>query len=103
MRAINDGGASMLDNWRIGMEKTETGVMVMKDGKAWGTSYEDGYSTSYGWINPAEAEIHEPESCTKTTDVTYENSPYIEELRTGKLVMVERKTVVRIMEAVNAR
>ena len=32
------------------MEKTEYGVMVMKDGKAWGIIHEDGHSTSYGWV-----------------------------------------------------
>jgi len=93
----------MLDNIGIGMEKTETGVMVMKDGKAWGTTYEDGYSTSYGWMNPSDAPIHDPKYCTETTDVTYENSPHIKELRTGKLVMVERKTTVVIIEDIHAR
>ena len=77
--------------------KTETGVMVMKDGKGWGIVYEDGRSTSYGWMDPEDAPIHDPDSCTKTTDVTWKDSHHTEELLTGKLVSVERTTKVRIL------
>lgn len=45
--------------------KIETGVMVMKDGKAWGIIYEDGRSTSYGWMAPENAPIHDPEFCLR--------------------------------------
>lgn len=68
----------------------------MKDGKAWGRTYEDGHSTSYGWMSPEDAPIHNPEYCKKTTDVTYADSHYIDELETGELVNVERKTEVII-------
>ena len=74
--------------------KVETGVMVMKDGKAWGTVYADGHSTSYGWIAPEDAQLHNPKFCKKPEDVTYRDSPYIAKLRTGKLVHVERRTEV---------
>jgi hypothetical protein len=74
--------------------KIETGVMVMKDGKAWGIAYEDGLSVSYGWIPPEDAQIHNPEFCKRPEDVTFDGSPYIAELRTGKLVHVERRTEV---------
>ena len=74
--------------------KIETGVMVMKDGKAWGITYEDGHSTSYGWMAPEDAPIHDPRYCKKPEDVTYRESHYIAELRTGKLVHVERRTEV---------
>ena len=82
------------------MIKKETGVMVMKDGKAWGVTYKDGHSTDYGWLNPADkaAVIHDPKFCTKTTDVTYKDSYLIPELQTGKLVKVERVTEVRILD-----
>lgn len=80
------------------MEKIETGVMVMKDGKAWGIEYDDGYSTSYGWINPADATIHNPQYCKKTTDVTYGGSPYVKELETASLVRIERRTTVTIIQ-----
>ena len=80
------------------MEKIERGLMVMKDGKAWGEEYADGQSTSYGWLNPADkrAEIHNPEFCKKPTDVTYKGSHYTDELLTAKLVSVERVTTVKI-------
>lgn len=78
--------------------KTETGVMVMKDGKGWGIVYEDGRSTAYGWMDPEDADISDPKYCTKTTSVTYEGSHYTEELLTGKLVSVERTTTVAIIK-----
>ena len=79
------------------MVKKETGVMVMKDGLAWGIEYEDGYSTSFGWINPADAPIHNPKYCKRPEDVTYKNSPHFRELKTAKLVEVERTTSVEIV------
>jgi len=78
--------------------KIETGVMVMKNGKAWGITHEDGHSTSYGWMEPESAPISDPRYCNKPTDVTYRNSPYIQELSTAKIVKVERTTTVRIIE-----
>lgn len=79
--------------------KVERGVMVMKDGKAWGITYKDGYSTSYGWIEPEDAPIHDPEFCKNPTDVTWQGSHYVDELKTGKLVEVERVTKVKILGA----
>ena len=78
--------------------KIEKGVMIMKDGKAWGKEYEDSHSTSYGWIIPENAPIHDPDFCKATTDATYAGSPYIDELKTGKLISVTRKTEVIINE-----
>jgi len=74
--------------------RVETGVMVMKDGKAWGIIYEDGQATAYGFTDPENATIHDPEFCRQTTDVTYKNSPDTKELLTAKLVHVERRTEV---------
>lgn len=76
--------------------KIENGVMVMKNGKAWGVEYSDGRSKSYGWIEPENAPIHDPEFCKGPLDVTYADSPYIPELSTAKLVSVERRTEVII-------
>ena len=67
----------------------------MKDGKAWGRGENDGGSQSEGWMYPEYAEIHDPEFCKKPTDVTWQDSPYTEELKTAKLVHVERTTTVR--------
>jgi len=76
--------------------KIETGVMVMKEGKAWGKIYEDGRETNYGWMDAAYAEISNPEFCKKTSDVTYKGSHYIEELSTGKITNVKRITTIEI-------
>lgn len=70
--------------------------MVMKNGKAWGKVWEDGYSTEYGWMNPDVAPIHNPEYVKNPTDVTYKGSRYIKELSKAKLVNVERRTEVII-------
>ena len=78
--------------------KTETGVMIMKNGKAWGITYEDGYSTSYGWMDAESAPIHDPKYCKVPTDVTWQGSHYTEELETGKLVHVRRTTTVEILQ-----
>lgn len=78
------------------MKKIVKGVMVMKDDLAWGKTYSDGQCTSYGWMDPCDAPIHDPKFCKETTDVTYLGSPYIKELLKGKLVLVERETIVRI-------
>ena len=77
-------------------EKIETGVMVMKDGKAWGKTYDDGHATSYGWMSPCDAPIHDPRYCRKTTDLTYTGSQYTKELEAGKIVHVTRKTIVEV-------
>ena len=77
--------------------KIERGVMVMKNGKAWGVVYEDGQSTSYGWMDSESAPIHDPKYCKKPTDVTYQGSHYTRELETGALVMVERRTEVIVL------
>jgi len=79
------------------MKKIERGVMVMKNGKAWGIEYEDGRETMYGWMNPVDAPIHDPQFCKNPLDVTYENSPHITELSTAQLVAVERETIVKIV------
>ena len=88
-------GSVHLNNDKI--MRTEIGVMVMKNGKAWGITYNDGRSTSYGWMDPESAPMHDPKHCKKTTSVTYEGSPYTKELETGKIVKVRRTTVVEIL------
>lgn len=76
--------------------KTETGVMVMKNGKAWGFTYKDGHKTSCGWVDLEDATIHDPAHCKQPTDVTYKGSPYEAQLRTAKLVSVQRTTTVKV-------
>lgn len=81
--------------------KIERGVMVMKDGKAWGCTYEDGQITTFGWMDPEDAPIHNPRYCKKPTDVTYKTSPDIKELRTAKVVHVKRVITVEIEHEVS--
>lgn len=70
--------------------------MVMLGDQAWGCIWEDGYSTSYGWMDPCRAPIHDPRYCRKVTDVTYRGSHYIRELSKGRLVKVKRTTKVEV-------
>ena len=79
--------------------KTACGVMVMKDGRGWGVVYEDGRETCYGWMAPEDSPIHDPERCKRPTDVTWKGSPHIDELKSAKLVKVERVTKVRFLDA----
>jgi hypothetical protein len=77
--------------------KAEFGVMLMKDGRAWGKSHDDGFSTHYDWIDPVDAPIHDPCYCTKPSDVTYEGSPNLSQIESGVLVQVVRVTCVEII------
>jgi len=77
--------------------KTETGVIIVKDGKAWGKTHSDGNSTSYGWMNIESAKIYSQEFVTKPTDVTYRGSFDERELSTGKIVRVRRTTNVELI------
>ena len=74
--------------------KIETGMMIMKDGKAWGVAYEDGRSKEYGWVGPEEALIYDQRFCTWPSDVTYKGDHNLSEISSGKLVSVERITKV---------
>lgn len=78
--------------------RIESGVMIMKDGKAWGVAYSDGQTTAYGWVNPEQAPIHDPKHLVKPTDATWQGSGYADELRKGKIVHVERRTQVIVKE-----
>jgi hypothetical protein len=78
--------------------KIETGVMIMKDGKGWGLSFEDGHCTCYGWVDVESADIHNPEFLKRPEDATWKGSHEVAELRKGVIVPVQRLTkVVRIV------
>ena len=81
--------------------KTETGVMLMKDGKAWGVVYADGHSTKEGWMPLEDAPLHNPEFCIIPSSLLSlmdtPNSRRYREVHSGKLVKVTRTTVVRIL------
>jgi len=91
--------ASVMPFGQEGIVRIEKGVMVMKNGKAWGKTYADGQATEYGWMDAESAPIHDPKYCKKPTDVTCNGSPYTKELATGEIVSVERRTEVIVLEA----
>lgn len=68
--------------------KTVSGVIIMKNGKAWGTIYKDSQCEAYGWIDPIKAKVLDPLCCKRPTDATYKGGPYIRELESAKLVHV---------------
>lgn len=77
--------------------KTERGVMLMKDGKAWGgISY--GWNDYHeGWMDPCDVEhvkIYDPTYCKRRCHVA---RCYTPELEGSKLVHVERTTEVKIL------
>ena len=79
-------------------ERTEEGVMIMKDGLAWGETYADGRETSYGWMDPTmEGVDFTHKSYAKflqhPTDAS-SRPHHIKELSTGKIVKVKRTMIV---------
>lgn len=79
--------------------KIERGVMVVNaDGKAWGTLYEDGNSWDWGWVDIENGGLHDARYCRTPTDVTYQGSPYTYRLSKAKLVRVERRTEVVVLD-----
>ena len=71
--------------------KVERGVMVIKDGKAWGQTYSDGKYTDYGWMDLEDAPIHDPKYVKSPSSVTWLDSPYLEELESAEIVHVRRE------------
>jgi hypothetical protein len=80
-------------------EHTEEGVMIMKDGLAWGETYADGRETNYGWMDPTAKTVRfthksRAEFLQHPTDATWTGSHYTRELSTGKIVKVKRTVTV---------
>lgn len=70
-----------------------SGVMVVKDGKAWGVEYEDGKGRAYGWVEIANGEIHDPRYCKHPLDVTYVGS-HDEKKLAGATLLLARQIVI---------
>ena len=75
---------------------TEKGVVIQLGDKFWGVEYEDTNSRSYGWVGLKGAHIYDPEYFKQPTDATYENSPFISELKKGTFVEVTKTTTIDI-------
>ena len=76
--------------------KSKTGIVVEKDGKFWGIQYKDGHSTAYGFGPIENSIIQDPRYCTKPTDVTYKDSPYLRELSEATLRHVVKTVIYEI-------
>jgi hypothetical protein len=81
--------------------KIERGVMLRKGDKAWGVIHEDYKACSYGWVSVENAPIHNPKYCNKPSDLTYTGDPNLEEMNTGKIVLIERVTTVYFLDEAN--
>jgi len=79
------------------MYKSESGVLVMKDGKAWGIVYEDGRETVYGWMAPADARLYEAKYVAIPTSVVRDDDPDFAELSTATVVRVKRVTTIELI------
>lgn len=78
--------------------KIENGVMIVKDGTAWGKVYEDGREINYWWVPIEDAELYDPDDFDQVTDVANGNSRYIRELLKGRLVKVKRTITVEVFD-----
>lgn len=76
--------------------RVETGVMLVKGGKAWQVVYKDGHSTTYGWGELETGDIRKAEYCKKPSDMVWAGSPDLPEMNTGTLVAVTRLTSVEV-------
>lgn len=80
-------------------EKTEEGVMILDvNNNAWGTSYADGHSTSYGFIRAAHGKLSDGQFVRRPSDLTYRGSPDTDKLNSGRIVKVRRTTIVEIIK-----
>lgn len=76
------------------MTEIEEYHVIEKDGKFWGVQYADGHSTEYGYGPISSANRINPKYCLKPEDNTYRGSPYVKELRKGRIVKVRTETTI---------
>ena len=75
---------------------TERGVMVVKDGKAWGAVPNGWDHPTHGWVAPLHGRLCNPEFVGTPSDILSPHSFSKEEINTGRLVPVERVTHVTV-------
>lgn len=81
------------------MEKEiiKQGVVAEYNGKYWGETYSDSYSTSHGFTDIEKAKISDAKYCLKPTDMTYgTHSPYHRELSKATLKKVTVNTTYKV-------
>jgi len=76
--------------------KEETGVLIMKGEQAWGVTYKEGSLEAMGWMEPIDADMHDPKYCKKPTSATYSGSSYEKQLKMGVLVNAKRVTEITL-------
>lgn len=74
----------------------ERGVMIVKDGKAWGSVPTGWDHPTPTWVDPIYGHLHKPEFIRKPSDILSPHSLYKEEIDLGKIVSVERVTHVTV-------
>lgn len=74
----------------------ERGVMIVKEGKAWGSVPTDWDHPTPTWVDPIHGHLHKPEFIRKPSDILSPHSLSKEEINSGKLVPVERVTHVTV-------
>lgn len=77
---------------------TKTYKVVTFNGMFWGIEYKDAQCEACGWVSIENAKKSTYEGFIKPEDLTYKNSPYIEELKKGKIITIEQTTNYRIVE-----
>lgn len=81
------------------MAHVERGVLIMKNGKAWGKLWADGQASEYGWMAPEKAPLHDARYLKLPTDVVGPSEThYRRELADAQIVPVERATTVIVLE-----
>jgi len=78
----------------------EHGLMLIKDGKAWGIIYGDPYGVVEGFTNPIDGYLYNSERVTKISDITNEHDRNLPEMYTGRLRPVKRITKVKLAEEI---
>ena len=73
--------------------KVEDGVVIKFEEKFWGNHSQEG--EGFGTLE--NADIHNPQFCTKTTDATYgKHSPHFKKLEQGEFVKIKKTTIILI-------
>lgn len=74
----------------------ERGVMIVKDGKAWGAVPTGWGHPTQGWVNPIYGHLHKPEFIKIPSDILSPHSLSKEEINQGRIVPAERVTHVTV-------
>jgi len=78
--------------------KEETGVMLVKDGKAWQETYDDGRSKEFGFGDIHNAELRDQRYVMLPLDFTWPGSHYVKEVCKGDVVKVKRTVIIEVLD-----